>query len=297
MKIFHQTKQRKSSRFIAPQTVACIAALTAILSGCPSMPPMTRPAPSQMPTYQELAARYNEHLVQIDRLWSRAVVELQWHDDQGTHYEQGDGNLIIVQPHHVALSIGKLGHTVMWAGSDESQYWLFDLRQNHELFIGKHSRMSLTESHRWPLPVGPLELKTLLGLSPIQRVANGQQPTVVWNKGAFVIEPPGQKQRLWIAPDSARPIQIDLLNEAGQNQATCHLARWKPMTLEGVPPGAFPWVATRLEVSLVNQKGTMTLFLSDVSDGRAENKIKNKAFDLQHLVKVFKPDRIVDLDL
>ena len=294
MKIFSLVDLGNRYRSVVPYLI-WITATTGFMTGCLSTPPALQP-PSQMPSYRELVARYNARIAPIERFWSRAVVELQWKDEKGTHYEQGDGNLIIILPDLVALSLGKLGHTGMWAGCDKLRYWLFDLRKDPELLIGTHRRLGQTESHRWPLPVVPLQLPGLLGLSPIQPVAAGVQPAVEWDNGTFVIEPPGQNQRLRIDPETGRPAEIELLSNTGESQVSCRISRWRRMMITEMPPGAFPWVGTRLEVSLSNQEGTMTLFLADVSDGRSEDRIKERAFDVQHLVKAFKPIRVIDLD-
>jgi len=270
--------------------------LLVALTGCESIPRTAPQQPSQMPSYQELVARYNKNLARVDRLWARTVVELTWHDEKGTHHEQGDGNLIVILPNQVALSIGKLGHTGMWAGCDAHRYWLFDLRKNHDkLFVGTHNQAQRQRSHHWPLPVKPNELTVLLGLTPIQS-APAVTPTVAWDNAAFVIEPVSRRLRLWIDPNTARPVRIDLLDETGRKRVTCLLSRWKRVTLENTPPGALPWAATRLEISLIGQEGEMTLFLSDLTDGRADHKIKDRAFDLDHLIKIFKPTKWVNLD-
>ena len=65
---------------------------------------------------------------------------------------------------------------------------------------------------------------------------------------------------------------------------------------EIIAPGGFPWVATRMEIQLIGEDATVTLFLSEPTDGRADNRIKPRAFSLEHLIRVFKPRRYVDLD-
>ncbi len=271
----------------------CVVVLTA---GCQTPSQAIAPRPPHLPTYDQLVSRYNHNLHRIDRLWARSVVELRWRDSKGTHYEQGDGNLLLVLPDRVALSVGKLGHTVMWSGCDRQRFWLFDLRPNQErlLFVGRHAR---TDRSRLPLPVQPHQLSALLGLRPLQH-APPPQPVVIWDNGRYVMNTPDRQQRIWIDPQTARPTQIELVSNDGRHRVTCRLSRWAPMTLDGVAPGAFPWIATRIEMVLSGdqEEGTLTLFLSDPSDGRIENRIRDDVFKLDVLTNIFQPGRVIDLD-
>ncbi len=58
-------------------------------------------------------------------------------------------------------------------------------------------------------------------------------------------------------------------------------------------PRAFPRVATRVEISLVDKDGSATLFLSGTTDGKEGQRIKKKVFDLRYLTAVLKPKRVV----
>ena len=76
-----------------------------------------------------LLLKHNANLAGLDRLWARSVVEIQWRTaDKKERFEQGDGNVVIVLPSKLALSVGKLGNTLLWAGGDAERYWLFDLK-------------------------------------------------------------------------------------------------------------------------------------------------------------------------
>lgn len=267
------------------------------IAGC--VAPQERPAqpPPNLPAYHELAARHNANLDRIDRLWARAVVELHWQDRKGKHFEQGDGNLMVILSDRVALSVGKLGNAMLWAGCDDTRYWLFDLRDEPLVYVGSHAAAYHRDPLDLPIQVRPLDLVQLTGLVPIPPSPPGVTPKVDWNNGCYLIKPPGQQRRLWLDPQTARPKRIELLTPAGQSRVICRLSRWERMTIAGTPPGGFPWVATRMQMQLTDDEdATVTLFLSEPSDGRENNRIKFKAFNLDHLVKVFKPRRYVDLD-
>lgn len=277
--------------------------LLAVSSGCQGTgtkgPTVTLPSVGRVSNdpkhYRRVVGHYNQNLSRVDRLWARAVVELKWQDNEGSHFEQGEGNLILVLPDRVALSVGKLGHTLLWAGCDAQQYWLFDLRDQKTVYVGSHDDVATGEAGALPIPIRPLDLMHLLGITRIDTSRLPASPMIEWIDGHMLIEPPGAQWRVLIDPQTHRPVRIDLLDQDGHSRATGRLSRWKRMTIDGTHPGAYPWVATRLEVSLVERPGTMTLFLSAPTDGRAEGRIKNQAFELPRLIKAFKPSRRIDL--
>ena len=251
---------------------------------------------ADLPTYRQIVDRYNENIKRVDRLWARMVVELRWKDKDGRHFEQGEGNLIAVLPDRVAMSIGKLGHTMMWLGGDHERYWFFDLREQESLYTGRHDQVERLDPDSVPVPIRPQDLPRLLGLEAIDPERLPSSPAVEWYDGKYLIEPPGMRARLLIDPETARPARIDLFDPTGRSRVVGRLSQWELMRLDGLPPGAFPRIATRLEISLVDKEGRATFYLSDLSDGEQGNRIKDKAFDLTHLRSVFKPKRIVDLD-
>jgi len=265
-----------------------------VLASCQT-PPTTVQQPKHLPTYQELATRYNRNLQRIDRLWARAVVELRWHDEQGKHFEQGDGHLIIVLPDQLALSIGKLGNTLFWAGCNPQEYWWFDLQDQPALYFGFHANHALHTSEQLPLSVQPIDLIRLLGILPLAPNPP-TPPQVVWADGGYLIQPPNTGSRLLIDPQTTHPTRIELLDPSGEVALVSHLSRWQRMDIKGVPPGGLPFVATRFEMSLVDEYGSMTVFLSDPTDGQTGNQIKGSLFDLEYLRGVFKPIQEIDLD-
>jgi len=258
-------------------------------------PPITVHQPQHLPTYQQLATRFNKNLQRINQLWARAAVELHWRDEQGKHFEQGDGHLIFALPNQLALSIGKLGNTLFWAGCNPHQYWWFDLQDQPTLYFGSHAHTTPHTAEQLPLPVQPLDLIRLLGILPLDATPPSP-PEVLWTDRGYLIQPPNTGSRLLIDPQTDRPSRIELLDPDGNVAVVSHLSRWQRMDIVGVPPGGLPYVATRFEISLVAQHGSMTIFLSDPTDGQAGNKVKDTLFDLEYLRGVFKPTQEVDLD-
>ncbi len=283
-----------------PPARVCLLCLLCLLWGCTSAPPITTPPVQKLPTYADLIARYNQNLAGVDRLWSRAVVEIEWHDDDGRHFEQGEGNLIALLPDRLALSVGKLGNAILWAGCDANQYWYFDLREGPTLYVGTHDaatgRAAATAQVASPMPIRPSDLVLLLGLSTLNPNALPPEPRVELYNGHFLIEPPDRPVRILIDPATSRPVRIDLLDPTGRSAVIATLSRPERMTVQGRHPGAYPTIPTRYEISLVDGDGRITLFLADASDGRAGARIKDGVFDLTRLQEIFKPARFVPLD-
>lgn len=246
-------------------------------------------------SYSQIVRRYNSSIESLDRLWSRAVVEVRWEDDRGSHFEQGEGNFIFVRPDRVALSVGKLGHTLFWIGANRGQYWMFDLREEKTVYAGRR-RSARGRAGDLPIPVRPMDLPRVLGLYRINPDALPAEPQVEWYDGGYLIEPPGTRSRLLLDPVTFRPKRIDLLDEEGNSRLIGRLSGWETVQTQGLAPGGLPVVASRAEIALVDRAGRATLHLSDLSDGRDGGRITGKAFDLDQLIKALKPTQRVDLD-
>ena len=97
------------------------------------MPPSLVPPAietGEVPTYQELVERYNANAARVERLWARTNVEMRWRTDRGkARRESGDGRLVFRRPLDTAMTVEVLGDTKLWAGSDASGFWVFDLHE------------------------------------------------------------------------------------------------------------------------------------------------------------------------
>ncbi len=269
--------------------------LALLLTGCPPQrPDVVRQPPLTIPPYRELALRYNVNTAGLEKLWSRATVDFNWRDEKGKHHQQGEGNLIMVLPDKLALSVGKLGNTVFWVGYDAQRYWLFDLQDDGVVMVGRHENLSKLTTRSLPVPVHPLLWPTLMGFVHLDPEAVPSEPAVEVIDGLYVIEPPNTSLRLALDPVTALPRRIDLLNARGQSVVIARLSEHQRMNIAGLAPAAQPWVPTRIELQNVGQDGTVKLRLSDLTDDT--DRIRDKAFDLEKLIKAHKPKERIDLD-
>ena len=105
-------------------------------------------------------------------LWSRADIDIEWVEvdqdgDRNYRSESGNGKFIMRRGEgdvDTAMTIEKLGKIYLWAGSNQTNYYLFDRvdGDNKKLYVGEHRAVG--RSKPFPLPLHPSMVPTLLGL-------------------------------------------------------------------------------------------------------------------------------------
>ncbi len=278
-----------------------VLALVFLLTGCqppqPIVPEVLLPEPisndQPVPTYQELVERYNRTLRPLDRLWAEARVDLDWINEKGDRkHEHGDGKFMFVRPNRVALQIEEFGKG-FWAGADGLHYWLFELADTRTAYVGRFDRLDQHDTDTFPLPVRPTDLLYVLGLKPIDPTLVPSEPAVERVAGHYLIEPPGLGLRLLLHPETARPVRVDILNPRGESVVKCVLSETVPVrNKEGET--AVGRIASQVEVYVLGREARMTLQLKQPEVG--SSRIRDVHFDFDTLMKVYKPDRVVDLD-
>ncbi len=263
-----------------------------------SPPPLTPIHVNQpLPTYEELVRQYNDRVQLLDRLWSGAVMTIEWQDEDGKHhFEQGEGNFIYRQPRDVALTLGKLGDTMFWAGSNHEMYWFIDKQDDGVAWVGRHLFVGDPCNRPLPLPIQPQLIPFLFGLRPLDPDSIPPPPAVERVSGYYLIEPPGLNLRMLLDPRTGTLVRADMYDYNGVSMITCHLSKYEPVEIDGLPESQWPTVATRAEIYLVGEEARMALNLSRISDGRRRNRIRDKAFDIRLLLEVHDPKELIFLD-
>lgn len=273
-----------------------LLAVLACLAGCPPRrAEVEPPRPAVMPEYRELVQRYNRQLEHFDQLWARAEVELTYYNQRGRRKTESgdDSRLMLVMPSKVALSVGKLGQEILWAGCDGEQYWVFDLTEDKQAWIGRADRAIAADADAaLPVPVSPARLPQLLGVTKLDADAKPLPPEVEWAAGRYVIEPPGTGTRISIHPQSYLATRVDLIDEAGRSLMHSRLSEHGKVEMPGVPQEQWPVVARRIEIRLAQDRRELRLQLSDLSDGRQRSRIKARLFDLPTLLRTFEPREV-----
>lgn len=272
------------------------------LTGCrgPQPIPQRLPAPVQVQpapvSYAQVVERYNAHVAPLDQLWSSAVAQLRWRDEEGrSRFEQGEGNLIFARPGRMAFTVGKLGKPLIWAGSDEARYWLIDLQDDGVAYVGRHRFAGQPCAEPLPLPLNPRDVLHLLGLLPLESTPPSP-PAVGLVADFYLIEPPGLNLRMLVEPATGQPVRVDLLDADGRSVLVSRLSNPEAVEVEGLPPGSWPRIATQAHIEALDQEGQVTISLTNLSDGRRFDRLNPRVFDLDALLARFKPAQIRLLD-
>ncbi len=268
------------------------------VAGCIGTPqPAPRPPKPDvsLPAYGDLIRRHNANLSGVERVWAFATVELRWREAGRNRYQQGDGEVAVVVPDRLSLSVGKVGHHVLRAGCNGDTYWLFDLREPaSSLHHGESSKLTDAAAEHFGLPVRPLDLIRLLGIVPIDPDRVPPERAIDMHNGQYLIEPPGTYSRMLLDPNTARPVRIDLIDARGHSHVSARLAEYRHLKTEGVPPDAWPLVATRIDITENREGGRIKLALAKpIGDADA---INARWFDLKLLIRALAPSQVIDLD-
>ena len=225
-----------------------------VLAGCcccTTKPDVPAERPNYTPTYDKLARKHNDRIKGIEKFWARAVIEVRWVDAEGDkHFEQGEGHLILDLPLKSSLTLGKLGVTKLWAGSNDTYFWLFDQLDGTKLYLGRQDRAPLDvpsdRSQRGsPLPVRPVDIPALLGILPVPELPAGQTPPEVkWQDTSWVVEPPGTSLRYYYHPVHYQVLRVALLGRDGQPVMISEL-KW-PERIEMMQRLVGPYINTRI---------------------------------------------------
>ncbi len=259
--------------------------------------------PAEVPSYNELVERYNANVAELDQVWATAVVQARWLDERGRRqFEQGSGHFIYQRPHRVALTVGQLGQTALWAGANEHHYWLLNVRER-EGTLGRHANVGRPCSESLGLPVNPRMVPHLMGLLPLPHAAAADDaPRVELERGHYVIDPPGTGLRLWLHPRSARPTRIEMLDVAGEAGLVARLYSYERVRMDRLDRDQRPRIATHVNFYVMHDdvdadNPDLIVELDVVTDGRGRRgEVRDEAFDLDLLLRVHRLDSVRDLD-
>jgi len=249
---------------------------------------MTGDAPPAPQAAAEIIDRYNDNALKLRRVSAFAAAFVRFRDpDTGDmRREQGDGRLTFVRPDRVALTTGKLGNTLLWAGNNDRQFWLFDL-QNDTAYAGSYARLGQPGAQPLPLPVRPDRLPSLLGLMPIDPADAHSE----WHDGDLLVETRWGARRLLLDPRTGLARRVDLLDERGRSEVISELSGEKTLT-QG--DGSTVRLPAEAAIRVVGEAGDLTLKLANLTDD--ESKFNEGQFDFDVLVRQHKPKKIVNLD-
>jgi hypothetical protein len=261
--------------------------------------PFKGPLPrGPVPTYDQLASLHNTRLERIPQVSAQAQIEIVYYDSKDKRqYEQADQcRLMFVRPRQMALLVRKFGvGDLFYAGSSNENYWLFDLtrKDSRVLYQGRHDGDPSQAMRRLPVPVQPRDLPRLLGLAELPVEGEGSVAAV---KGGYLVTAATQDWRILIDPSSRLPIRVELLDDQQRVTMTSLLSNEGQVETYERAPSAWPKLMTRIHIVPHHSRDTLTVYLSAIDDGREYDTIQPRAFDLERLTRVYKPDEVILLD-
>jgi len=274
-------------------TLITIAA--ASLGGCQQGPaPVAEDGPAPFPPpYAEIQRAHNARIERLSTLESGGNIELRWTDpDGGSHFEQGDIKLVWRLPRDLALRIYKFD-TKMWLGSDDDQFWFFDLVTGEEsvAYVGEFSgNEDDAGSREIPGMLQPMRLLDLMALSPLP-----EGGSVAWDpeEDAWRIEAAGRggPVRIFLDRASLLPLRVDSLGDGGEPLYRSRHERHEKVPAEGIPYGDYPRIATRVSLVEPGADGEAVLFL-DQPTARIDERRLDIMTDLDRLMSSLRPDRV-----
>lgn len=278
-------------RPIATSVMLAAVVGSLLLSGCADTssnrtkdtpPAITQP----LPAYAVIAQKYNKRVERLDKVWARMSMRVTGLDTQGEPVdEQAEGHLQVVRPDKLALSITKVGETYFYLGSNAELYWWLDLHQDpHRALVGHHDKATPAQAAKFDIPVHPLDLLELLGVTPLPP---GATASVAWSKdGKSVdVKVPGRwgQRRLLLDPVSYAPREIDLFDARGKPVVSARLEN--PQAVVVRCDSATPPMASLYHIDLHNSKTTIVLRLYD-PENRCDRQ-KMTPFDLEALSSAY----------
>lgn len=291
------------------RSVAALASLC-VLAGCsmfdrePSLPSReptpssTRPTVSPTtapPAFKDVAARYNARVSKLDRIAASADLSVTRPGDDGQmQTDRIEGYMQFRRPRMMNLRIDKVGNTLFVMGSNQEQFWWFDLGDDHRGWYGTHAKAPREAVDRFGVPVQPADLAELLGILPLDTNVPGRMSWSPDGKRVRVVMPSSRgPRRIEVDPVTFEPARIELLDEYGDVAVTADLAKYEVVPVRG-DTQARPKLATVFDVRIPRQRTQMSIKLTGVENPAEKQKDVN--FDFETLTERYGVERLDNLD-
>lgn len=253
-------------------------------------------APEDQPSYAELRDRVNARSERLVRLWARATVVVHSVVDGKERKDQADGYLQVVRPTSLSLSLGKtIDRMYFFLGSNEERYWWVDTldKDRRVALVGTHERASAARAEEFGVPVHPLDLIELLGISGMAE--DGDAP--VWDEvaGGWSVTSAARfgTRRVVFDPVEWYPIVIELIDDEGEIAARARLEDYRRLAeFDGV--GLRPEMPSQITIELARIETTVLFDFGAIKS--IERLPRDIAFDLEALLRRERVVEVRDLD-
>ncbi|MGP1309171.1 MAG: hypothetical protein ACTS27_03110 [Phycisphaerales bacterium] len=252
-----------------------------------------------LPSYEQVAERYNQRTALLGRVWARAVVEMRFLDAEGRRKsEQGEGHLQFIAPSRFALSVGKLGEVLLYLGCDDHRFWWFERGDANRVSVCRHANADQPCAEGVGLPARPLEVIELMGVLELPARGGRVQRSA---RGEIVVDVPsrtaqGAFTRVALDPSRYEPTMIGLYDTGrAQPVLLARLEEYANVSISG-RGGIPPRVASRIVITHAESDTEIRLSLAAMTDGVREGRMPPEAFDFEALRRAFAPGEVRVLD-
>lgn len=240
--------------------------------------------------------RYNARTERVTTLWARASAVIEGEDAEGRDLrERAEGHFQIIPPDRVALSLGKVGNTNLYFGSDDTFYWWFDMIDSERKVatVGRHATITPDKIDALGLPIDPLNLVDTLGITPLPTDMGRIVAKPARERGSVVLSAPTRRgvRRYTIDEATGEPSRVELIGPGGVAALDVGLSRYT--LLKGLSPDEAPLrVPGRIVVRMRGFEGEIRFELYEPERKR----IRPVAFRVDQLIEAYGIDALVDLD-
>ncbi len=278
--------------------IVLLVTLLGLHGGCASTPKGPRPVPegTPPPAYADIAARYNQRVAPLEHLSAATVTRIWYTDEQGQAREdQIEGRLTLVRPTDVYLRFDKLGETYAMLGSNSERYWWMELGETRTAWVGSHQHAAPDRVADFGVPVHPINLIELLGVTPLPE--SGEASQVAWSpdrRNVQVSVPRGDgRVRLTLDRTTFEPNRVELLNAVGDVMLASELSTPVPVDIFGHRPP--PRVAGEVNIALA-QPHDVRVRLRMAEPATSPRQPRRDLFNFELLVDRYRVGDIISLD-
>ncbi len=241
------------------------------------------------------AVRQDARASLLRLLESGGTIEIRQRDETGGEQFEDCALELWRDGDRFALRLRKLGERFLWVGSDGDQWWVFELTADPVRLVilpsGASGQRALgTEV----LLFGPDQLLLLAGLQPISL----EDAEVAWSEDGKVLrietvapEGGGWARIAWsIDPGTLLPVRMEAIDADGALVLESTLSGYEPIRARDQPVGNWPQFPRKLRVETPDGAIDVRLYFN--RPGATGSKLREALFDLDQLMKTFKPGLI-----
>ena len=287
-----------------PALAACALLALPLAGGCAGG--RTNPAAGAIqrgpaPSYPDVVRDYNARVAPLDSVWARAILRLWYHDREGDeHTDQLEGYFQFRRPRSLNLTLQKVGQNAAVLGSNDTRYWFMDLSDAKLARVGAHASATPDRIAALGLPVYPLDLLGLIGVTPLPGVDSlSSPPAVAWSadgRALVVTLAMGDSgsRRLTLDPETFEPSRIEALDPSGTPVLVSDLSRYTDVHTVNAAPARPVRIPGEITASFDRDRTRVRMRLNDPESGG--KRPTAGVFDFDTLVTSYGIRRIESLD-